>query len=97
MQDGLAKALTALQQKTGGQGFDGSVRFEVDDLGALRLDGEGARMDDGTDADCTIIADMETFRGLFEGEVSPTAAYMTGKIRIAGDMGVAMRAAALLG
>jgi putative sterol carrier protein len=97
MNDALVKALQALREKTDGESFDGSVRFDVADHGALRVDGEGAREDDGSPADCTISADIETFRALFEGEISPTGAYMTGRIRIEGDMGVAMRAASLLG
>jgi putative sterol carrier protein len=97
MQDALAQALEALKQKTGGEGMDGSVRLDIADLGALRIDGEGPRYDDGTPADCTISADLATFKSLFDGELSPTGAFMTGRIRIAGDMGVAMRVAGLLG
>jgi putative sterol carrier protein len=97
MADVLAQALEALRDKTGGQGFDGSVRFEVEEIGALRIDGAGARLDDGTDADCTIRGDMDTFKAMFDGDLSPTVAYMSGRIRIEGDMGVAMKAAGLLG
>jgi putative sterol carrier protein len=97
MDDALAKALEALIEKTGGRPFDGSVKLDFADLGALRLDGAGARLDDGTDADCTIRADLETFRRMFDGELSPTTAFMTGRLRIDGDMGVAMRVAGVLG
>ena len=97
MAEMLAQALEALRDKTGGQGFDGSVRFEVEEVGALRLDEGGPRMDDGSAADCTITGDMETFKAMFEGDLSPTVAYMSGRIRIEGDMGVAMKAAGLLG
>lgn len=97
MLDPLAKALEALQEKTRGETMEGSVRLDFTDLGALRLDEKGARMDDGSDADCTIFADLETFRKMFDGDLSPTGAFMTGKIRIEGDMGVAMKVASLLG
>ena len=40
---------------------------------------------------------METFHEMFEGELDPTAAFMTGKIKIDGDMGVAMKLGQLLG
>ena len=66
-------------------------------VGALRIDAQGARVDDGTEADCVIRADLETFRAIFEGELGPTAAFMTGRLRIEGDMGVAMKAASLIG
>jgi putative sterol carrier protein len=97
MLDPLAKALEALREKTRGETLEGSVKLDFTDLGALRLDEKGARMDDGSDADCTIIADLETFRKMFDGELSPTGAFMTGKIKIDGDMGVAMKVASLLG
>jgi len=97
MSDDLAKALEALRKKTEGETLDGSVKLDFIDLGALRLDGDGARMDDGAAADCTIVADLETFRRMFEGDLSPTGAFMTGKIKIDGDMGVAMKVASLLG
>jgi putative sterol carrier protein len=97
MQDALSQALGALQEKVGGRAVDGSVRLDFTDLGALRLDGEGARFDDGSDADCTIRADLDTFKAMFDGDLSPTSAFMTGRIKIEGDMGVAMKVASLLG
>ena len=97
MDDTLAKVLASLMRKTEGESFDASVKFEFVEVGALRLDEQGARVDDGTEADCVITADLDTFRALFDGELGPTAAFMTGRIRISGDMGVAMKAASLLG
>jgi putative sterol carrier protein len=97
MSDALDKALEALKEKIGGQEVDGSVKLDFTDEGVLRIDEHGARKDDGTEADVTISATTETFRGMFEGDVNPTTAFMTGKLRIEGDMGVAMRVASLLG
>ncbi len=97
MLDPLAKALEALRDKTQGETLEGSVKLDFTDLGALRLDDKGARMDDGSEADCTISADLETFKKMFDGDLSPTGAFMTGKIKIDGDMGVAMKVASLLG
>ncbi len=97
MQDALSQALSALQEKVAGRAADGSVRLDFTDLGALRLDEQGARFDDGSDADCTIRADLDTFKAMFDGDLSPTSAFMTGRIKIEGDMGVAMKVASLLG
>ncbi len=97
MEDPLAQALAALKEKTGDAPSDTAVRFDFEDLGALRLDAQGARMDDGSPADVTISADLATFKALFDGEINPTAAYMSGKIRIDGDMSAAMKVASLLG
>ena len=97
MSDDLEKVLDALRRKVGDRRPEQSVRFEFVDLGALRLDGQGVRPCDGSDADCTISASYETFRGIFDGNISPTTAFMSGRLRISGDMGVAMRIASLLG
>jgi putative sterol carrier protein len=39
----------------------------------------------------TIRASQETFTAIASGEQNPTTAYMTGKIKIDGDMGAAMK------
>lgn len=48
------------------------------------------------DADCTIITTIDTLEGLRSGNVNPMMAVMTGKIKIKGDMGVAMQLQSLL-
>jgi len=95
MSDALNSAVAALQQKLDGSGFDGSVKFEIEGEGALRIEGNTVAVDDG-DADCTVSASLETFQDLFAGELDPTSAFMTGKIRIDGDMGAAMKLSQLL-
>lgn len=96
MSDDLAAAEAALREKFSGESLDGTVKFDIEDEGTLRVvDGEVTR-EDG-DADVTIAGDMETFREMFEGELAPTAAYMTGRIRIDGDMALAMKLSSLLG
>ena len=96
MSEALQAAVAALQEKLGGGGFDGSVKFAIEDEGAIRVADGGVSMDDG-DADCTISASMDTFQEMFAGELDPTAAFMTGKIKIDGDMSVAMKLGQLLG
>ena len=43
------------------------------------------------DADATISTTGETFEKIVAGEQNPTTAYMTGKLKIKGDMGAAMK------
>jgi putative sterol carrier protein len=43
------------------------------------------------DADCTISASEETLMKIANGEANPTTAYMTGKLKIKGDMGAALK------
>ena len=96
MSDAVETAAAALRDKLGGGGFDGSVKFDIEDEGVIRIaDGE-VTTGDG-DADCTISASMDTFHDMFNGDLDPTAAFMTGKIKIDGDMSVAMKLGQLLG
>jgi putative sterol carrier protein len=43
------------------------------------------------DADATISTSSDTFEKIVAGEQNPTTAYMTGKLKIKGDMGAAMK------
>ena len=96
MIESLNEAAEALREKIGGSGFDGSVKFDVEDLGVIRIADGDVTTEDG-DAECTVTASLDTFQELFEGELDPTAAYMTGKIKIDGDLGQAMKLSQLLG
>ncbi|MEL6768293.1 MAG: SCP2 sterol-binding domain-containing protein [Pseudomonadota bacterium] len=90
MSDALNSAAEKLREKLEGSDFAGSVRFEVTDEGSIVADDAGVRVADD-EAEVTISGDLDTFRELFDGELDPTAAFMTGKIKIAGDMGAAMK------
>ena len=46
---------------------------------------------DGGGGDCTISASAENFERIVSGEQNPTAAYMSGKLKVKGDMGQAMK------
>lgn len=90
MSDILNAAVEALNEKLGGDGFDSSVKFELGDEGSIVIDENGAAVSDA-DTDCTLTADVETFQGILSGEINPTSAFMSGKLSVDGDMGVAMK------
>jgi putative sterol carrier protein len=94
MSDIVDAAVTALTERFGEGGFQGgSVRFVIQGEGAVRIDESGVARDDDSATDCTITADADTFRSMFDGDLDPTAAFMSGKLAIDGDMGTAMRMA----
>ncbi|MBP7243348.1 SCP2 sterol-binding domain-containing protein [Amaricoccus sp.] len=95
MSDVLEGAVSALNAKLAGSGLDGAVKFVIEEAGALVLDGAGARIGD-EEADCTLTADIDTFRALLDGDLDPTAAFMSGRLKVDGDMGLAMRLGSLL-
>lgn len=95
MSETLNSAMELLRAKLDGQSIDGSVKFEIEDVGTIRIEGSEVSLDDG-EADCAIVADEETFRGIVDGDTSPTAAFMSGKLRVEGDMSKAMVLSSLL-
>ena len=95
MSDFLESAVSELNGKLGDGGFDGSAKFDIAGVGAIVLDSGGARISDD-EADVTMRADADTFQEIFDGELNPTSAFMTGKLTVDGDMGQAMKLAAVL-
>jgi putative sterol carrier protein len=89
MSDVIKAAVEALGQKIGA-GFDGSARFDISGEGSIRIDGTGVSEND-SDADVVLTADTDTFRDILDGALDPTAAFMSGRLKIDGDMGTAMR------
>lgn len=94
MSDVIGAAVAALNEKLGG-GFDGLAKFVIQDEGALMVDGAGARAGD-EDADVTLSASADAFQAILAGELNPTTAFMTGKLSVDGDMGLAMKLGAAL-
>ncbi len=95
MSDVLSGAVDALNAKLGDGGFSGTAKFVIEGEGAIVVDGDGARVGDD-DADVTLTADAETFQGIMEGDLNPTSAFMTGKLAVDGDMGMAMSLGSVL-
>ncbi|NRB16758.1 MAG: SCP2 sterol-binding domain-containing protein [Rhodobacteraceae bacterium] len=95
MSDILSQAADALNEKLAGGDFDASAKFEIAGLGAVVIDANGARVSDD-ETDVTLSADTETFQDILSGELNPTSAFMSGKLTIDGDMGTAMKLAAVL-
>lgn len=95
MSDVISAAVAALNEKLASADFDGSAKFVIEGEGAVRIDENGAAASDD-DADVTMTADSETFQGILSGDVNPTAAFMSGKLSVDGDMGMAMKLGAVL-
>ena len=93
----IDEAVAALSAKLA-DGFDGSAKFVIEGAGALIVDGGGVRAaDDGEEADVTMTASADTFQGILAGNVNPAMAFMSGKLKLDGDMGTAMRLGSALG
>jgi putative sterol carrier protein len=77
-------------------GFDGVAKFVIPGEGAIMLDGQGVRAGDD-EADVTLTAEADVFRAILDGDINPTTAFMTGKLSVDGNMGLAMKLGAVLG
>ncbi len=95
MSEFLEKAAAELNAKAAAVDFDGTAKFDVAGEGTIMMDGTGVRVADEA-ADVTLSADVDTFRAIFDGDINPTNAFMTGKLTVDGDMGMAMKLAAVL-
>jgi putative sterol carrier protein len=84
-----------IRERVQGSGFDRSVKFDLGGEGVIVVDGEQVTTGDAP-ADCTITMSKDDFVALTAGELNPTAAFMQGKMRIDGDMSVAMRLSQVL-
>ena len=75
-------------------GMTNSYLFDIEGEGQWLVNvADGAiKVTEGSgEADATIETSAETFEKIVSGEQNPTTAYMTGKLKIKGDMGAAMK------
>ena len=76
------------------EGMDNTYVFDIEGAGVWTVavaDGAVTVSEGASDADCTFSASEETFEKIASGEQNATTAYMTGKLKIKGDMGAAMK------
>src|SRR5690348_7739221 len=97
MADSVQEFFQSLESRTDASktaGMTNSYLFDIDGAGQWKVD-----VDDGKvtvtegpgDADAVISASEETFQKIIAGEQNATSAYMTGKLKVKGDMGDAMK------
>jgi putative sterol carrier protein len=98
LQEGFQMDLAELTSKAaaavagGDSGFAKKVKFDFGDIGKLFIDGaSGVASNDDAEADATVKVDWDDFAKLASGQMDPTMAFMQGKLKVLGDMSVAMQ------
>lgn len=83
----------------GPRGLRASYRFDIEGAGTWRVEvDDGAVFVEESDAaaDCVIGTSEDTFLAIVRGEQNAMGAYMTGKVTVEGDVGLALRLRELL-
>ena len=95
----MSEALDFVKQNAEGKDLSvlpGSIKWVVDSEIVFMNPDNGEITDDDAEAACTITTDMETFKGMYDKSVSPQAAFMTGKLKVAGDMSLALKVQSII-
>ena len=74
--------------------MNNSYLFDIEGAGqwVVAVNDGAVNVTEGSgEADTTISTSEETMLAVIRGEQNPTTAYMTGKLKIKGDMGAAMK------
>ncbi|CAI8170492.1 MAG: Uncharacterised protein [Cellvibrionales bacterium UBA7375] len=96
----LQTIIDGLQEKVGEDcGLGSVVKFDFGDEGSVILDASQVPnivSTEGADPDCTMVISVEDFMAMAEGSLDGVSAFMTGRLKVSGDMGIAMKLGALL-
>ena len=95
----LAEATDKIKQMAEAKGgaLQSIVKFKFEE-GVIILDDKQSPTvvsNDDTGADCTIKMKLKNFEKLISGDLNPMMAYMSGRMKIDGDMGIAMKLSSL--
>ena len=81
--------------------IDAVFQFELsgDEAGSWYIDLKAGSCGAGEhdDPDCTVKMDSEDFKDLYSGKAQGTALFMTGRLQVEGNMGLALKLGELMG
>jgi putative sterol carrier protein len=92
----LQDIANGIQSGLGDKNFEGSLKFDCGYDGVIVLADNTATTQD-RDTDCTIRVSQDNLVKLLTGKLNPMTGVAMGKLKISGNMGVAMKLGQLLG
>ena len=91
----LDECTNAIRTKVGSDsGLNASLKFDCGDDGIVYIDGKSTPnsvSNDNGEADCTVGITLENLTAMLEGDLDPATGFMMGKLKVSGDMSVAMK------
>ena len=91
----LEACTEAIRSKVGNDsGLGATLKFDCGADGVIYIDGKStpnAVSNNSGDAQCTVGISLEDLNAMLSGELEPTTGFMMGKLKVTGDMSVAMR------
>ena len=91
----LDEITSALRTRVGDDcGLNATIKFDCGADGTVRIDGKSTPntvTNSSGEADCVVGMSLADLSALIEGELEPATAFMTGRMKVSGDMSVALR------
>lgn len=81
-------------------GLGKTLKFDFGSVGRIFVDGASSPntvSNEDKAADCTLQLSWEDFQQMAHGKLDPTMAFMQGKLKVLGDMSIAMKLQPILG
>lgn len=83
-----------IRDRFGRGGFNHTALFDFDEDGKIFVDGTQSPpeiVNEERDAEVTLATSLETFSKILSGDQDPNFAFMLGKLKIRGSMGLALK------
>jgi putative sterol carrier protein len=75
-------------------GLDATLKFDCGSDGVIVLDGKSTPnsvSNTDMETDCTVTVSLENLQAMMDGNLNAVSGFMSGKLKVAGDMSVAMK------
>lgn len=91
----IEECTQAIRTKVGADsGLAATLKFDCGTDGVIVIDGKSTPntvSNDNTDVDCTVGITLDNLNAMLSGDLEPATGFMAGKLKVSGDMSVAMR------
>ncbi|HWA89012.1 MAG TPA: SCP2 sterol-binding domain-containing protein [Rhizomicrobium sp.] len=98
--DAVKRIIAQLDERLGDSGLGGTVKLDFGSEGSVFIDGTSVpnKVSEGTgqSADCVLAMSFADFQLMESNKMDGTQAFMQGKLRVDGDMGLAVRVGPIL-